>query len=576
MNEDRLARDVKGLIEESTGESVEVSASGGIVTLAGTFSSLDKAIDAGHMAAEQQGVRQVVSDIDYPGAIAYQAPRKVSDELSGRQFDVVVIGGGVIGVALARELARFNLSIAVIERHDDLGMDQTFHSCAMVHPAVTAEHGTLKWEMNYKSNAMWDDLARELDFGFKRIGTLIVAESENDEQVLPYIAEAARKHNDPDPTLLSRKGLDKVEPGLAPHVRKGIHVWNTGIVSVFDLVLAYAENAMLNGVEFFVNTPAIGVTVEDQAVTGVTTARGHVTADIVVNAAGLYSDRVAESAGDRFFTIHPRRGETLIFDKAYQPVRTVLGTVSMAASRTSPYSKGGGIIPTVEGNLQFGPTAKEVVDREDTATTCAAFDELFGRFAPVLERLKPDYERPRGSNVITHFAGCRAATYKEDFIIEPSRKIRGLVHAAGIQSPGLASAPAIAARIREIFVDEWNPAERDNYTPQRKAVVRFSNLGRREQHRLVKEDPLSGHIVCRCESVTESEVVGSLHGEMPATTVDGVKRRTRAGMGRCQGGFCLPRIMEIMSREMGVDKGAVTKKDGRSFVLDGRTKKVLR
>ncbi len=576
MDQDKLARDIRGSIEEATGESAEVSVSDGIATLIGRFTSLDKVVDAGHIAGEHEHVRQVVNDIDYPGKPQFAVPQKTSDELTGEEFDVVIVGGGVIGVAVARELSRYDLRTAVIERHDDLGMDQTFHSCAMIHPAVTAEHGTLKWEMNYKGNAMYDQVAQELGVSFQRIGTLIVAESENEEVILPFIVDAVKKHKDPDPRELSRKELDIIEPGLAPNVRKGLHIWNTGIVSVFQLVLAYAENAMANGVRFFLNTSVTGIDVEDGSVKAVKTTRGDIKTGILVNTAGLYSDRIAEFAGDRFFTIHPRKGETVIFDKSYQPVRTVLASVSMAASRTSRYSKGGGIIPTVDGNLQFGPSAQEVTDREDTSSTCDALETLFQKFAPVLERLKPDYEKPDKGKVITHFAGCRAATYKEDFIIERSRHVKGLVHVAGIQSPGLASAPAIAERARDIIVDEWKPTEKNEYEPVRKAAIRFSDMERKERDRLVRTDPLSGHIVCRCENVTEAEVVDALHKGIAATTVDGVKRRTRAGMGRCQGGFCLPRVLEVISRETGNAKGSITKCGGRSFVLGSRTKEERR
>jgi len=568
-----LAREIQGEIEKATGEQVAVSMRDGIARLRGRLSSHQTALDAGHLAGSFDRVREVVNGIVFPGEMRFKSPRKVSEELTGRKFDVVIVGGGVIGLAVARELSQFNLSIALFERHNDLGMDQTAHSNAMIHPAVQAKYGTLRWEMNYKGNPMWDETTRQLDVDFKRIGTLVVAENPEEEALLPYAVGTAIKHNDPEPKLLDRKALDRIEPGLAPNVRKGVLVWNTGIIGVFELLIAYAENALSNNVSIFLDTAVIGVQTEDFAIKAVDTTRGTVKAGLLINAAGLYADKIAEYAGDRFFTIHPRKGETVIFDKSYQPVRTVFAPVSVAAeSQESKYTKGGGIIPTTDGNLQFGPTAVEVCDREDVSTTAEGCDYLFDRFAPLLERLKPDYEKPEKGKIIAQFAGCRAATYKEDFIIEPSKKVRGLVHVAGIQSPGLASTPAIAERVKEIVREERHPSVNDKFNPVRKKQVRFSELSLKEQDELIRANPRYGHIVCRCENVSEEEVVRALNGEIAAKSLDGVKRRTRAGQGRCQGGFCMPRIVEIASREMNVGKEHVTKSEGKSYVLHRRTK----
>ena len=573
MGDEQLAGTIQGEIEKATGEKAVVSVSDDIVRLRGRFSSNESTVDAGHLAASFEQVRGVVNDVVFPGKARFIRPRKISDELTGKEFDVVIVGGGVIGLAVARELAQFNMSIGLIERHNDLGMDQTTHSCAMIHPAIQAEYGTLKWEMNYKGNAMWGQAASQLDVDFKRIGTLIVAENPDEEILLPFVLDTAIKHKDPEPKLLDREGLDRVEPGLAPNVRQGVLVWNTGIISVFELVIAYAENAMANGVSLFLDTSVIGVQTEDSSIRAVDTTRGTIKAKILINAAGLYAEKIAEYAGDRFFTIHPRKGETIIFDKSYQPARTVLAPISLAAEATkSKYTKGGGIIPTTDGNLQFGPTAEEVCDREDVSSTAEGFDSLFNRFAPMLERLKPGYEKAERGKIITHFAGCRAATYKEDFIIEPSRRVRGLVHAAGIQSPGLASTPAIAERVREIVGEGWHPGANPRFEPTRVRGRRFSELDLKGQDECIRGNHLYGHIVCRCENVSEAEVVKSLHGGVAARSVDGVKRRTRAGQGRCQGGFCMPRVLEIISRETGTKKESVTKSEGKSYILSKRTK----
>jgi len=568
-----LSRELQGEIERATGEQVAVSMIDGIARLRGRVSSHQTSVEAGHLAGSFDKVREVVNDTVFPSKMRFKAPRKISEELTGREFDVVIVGGGVIGLAVARELAQFNLSIALLERHNDVGMDQTTHSNAMIHPAIQAKHGTLRWEMNYKGNPLWDEITRQLNVDFERIGTLVVAENPEEEALLPYAVDTAIKHNDPEPKLLDRKGLDSIEPGLAPNVRKGVLIWNTGIVAVFELLVAYAENALSNGVSIFLDTAVTGVQTEDLTIKAINTTRGTVKAGLLINAAGLYADKIAGYAGDRFFTIHPRKGETIIFDKSYQPVRTVFTPVSIAAeSRESKYTKGGGIIPTTDGNLQFGPTAIEVCDRENVSTTSEGCDSLFDRFAPLLEHLKPDYEKPDKGKIIAQFAGCRAATYKEDFIIEPSKRVRGLVHVAGIQSPGLASAPAIAERVKEIIREERHPSINDKFNPVRKGHVRLSKLSLKEQDGLIGANPRYGHIVCRCENVSEEEVVQSLNGEIAVRSLDGVKRRTRAGQGRCQGGFCMPRIVEIASRELGIGKENVIKSEGKSYVLSRRTK----
>jgi glycerol-3-phosphate dehydrogenase len=573
MENEKLARTIKGEIAQATGEEITVSARDGIAELSGQSRSLQNAVDAGHIAAGSEQVREVVNDIDYPGKIPVVLPSKISDELTGREFDVVIVGGGVIGLAIARELSRFDLRIALIERHHDLGMDQTAHCNAMIHPALLTERGTLKWEMNYKGNAMWDEVASQLDVDFKRIGTLVVAENPDEELFLPGVVDLAKSQNDPEPKVLDRKGLDRIEPGLAPNIKKGVLVWNTGVIGVFELVIAYAENAWANGVQLFLDTSATGVRVEDGSIRAVETTRGTVKTRILVNAAGLYSDKIAELAGDRFFSIHPRKGETIIFDKSYRPVQTVLATFSMVGEK-SAYSKGGGLIPTVDGNLQFGPTAEDVCDREDVSTTAVARETLFNRFAPALERVKPDYVKPDRGTIITHFAGCRAATYKEDFIIEPSKKVKGLVHVAGIQSPGLAAAPAVAERAKEIIVENWHPADNVKFEPRRRRSKHYSELDQRERMELIRSNPLYGHIVCRCEHVSEGEIAKALHGDIAARSIDAIKRRTRAGSGRCQGGFCMPRVLEIISRESNISKQMVTKSGGKSFILNGKVKQV--
>lgn len=568
----KLSKEINYRIFKEVKEKAEVRIIDNAVYLDGNVSSYDKALEAGFIAASFNKLRGVVLNLHYPSEEKIIFPEKVSDRLNGMEFDVVIVGAGVIGAAIARELSKFNLSIAVLERHSDIGVDQTAHSNGMIHPAFLTKHGTLKWEMNYKGNAMYDKVSAELDVPFKRIGTLIVAENLKEELMLFALHSLVKWHRDPSPKVLNREELDKVEPGLAQHIKKGLLVWNTGIILPFELTIAYMENAISNGVKLFLETSVTGVYTENNSIKAVRTTQGNIKTHCLINAAGLYADKIAEFAGDRFFTIHPRRGATIIFDKTYQPMKTVLGSFSMRENR-NPHSKGGGFIPTIDGNLQLGPTACEVEDREDTATTFRDINELLDKFAPILSRLKPEYPKASKDKIITYFAGARAATFKEDFIIEPSKKIKGLIYVAGIQSPGLASAPAIAERVYEIVRDEVNPDIKNEFNPVRERSKPFSEMDENEITERIKEDSLYGHIICRCEHVSEKEIVNVLHDDIPVESVDAIKRRTRAGMGRCQGGFCLPRVMDIIEQEKKLNREYITKNGGKSFILNGKTKK---
>lgn len=568
----KLSKEINYRIFKEVKEKAEVRIIDNAVYLDGNVSSYDKALEAGFIAASFNKLRGVVLNLHYPSEEKIIFPEKVSDRLNGMEFDVVIVGAGVIGAAIARELSKFNLSIAVLERHSDIGVDQTAHSNGMIHPAFLTKHGTLKWEMNYKGNAMYDKVSAELDVPFKRIGTLIVAENLKEELMLFALHSLVKWHRDPSPKVLNREELDKVEPGLAQHIKKGLLVWNTGIILPFELTIAYMENAISNGVKLFLETSVTGVYTENNSIKAVRTTQGNIKTHCLINAAGLYADKIAEFAGGRFFTIHPRRGATIIFDKTYQPMKTVLGSFSMRENR-NPHSKGGGFIPTIDGNLQLGPTACEVEDREDTATTFRDINELLDKFAPILSRLKPEYPKASKDKIITYFAGARAATFKEDFIIEPSKKIKGLIYVAGIQSPGLASAPAIAERVYEIVRDEVNPDIKNEFNPVRERSKPFSEMDENEITERIKEDSLYGHIICRCEHVSEKEIVNVLHDDIPVESVDAIKRRTRAGMGRCQGGFCLPRVMDIIEQEKKLNREYITKNGGKSFILNGKTKK---
>lgn len=571
MNDSNLSREIRSEIKHTIGEDVDVSLNDAIATLKGYVSTYEHVVEAGFTAAKFHRVFEVVNDLDYPGKTPFVPLPEQSDELQGMHFDVVIGGAGVVGGAIARALSRYNLRIALLEARDDVGTMQTGHCNGLIHPALPTKYGTLKWEMGYKGNEMYTKLSEELGFELKRIGTLVLTETLREAILSPVVIPMARRHRDPTPILLSRKELDKLEPGLAPNIRRGILLRNTGVVSPFEVTVALVENAIENGVSLFLGTSVIGLFIEDGAIRGVRTTRGTLSTGLFINASGLYSDIIAGFANDRFFTIHPRLGETLIFDKLYQPVNNFIGASSLKTNE-NPHSKGGGLIPTIDGNLQAGPTAVEVPDREDVSVSGDSVKMLIERINEGLSMIKPQEPPIDKSKIITYFAGCRAPTYKEDFIIEPSKKVKGLIHIAGIQSPGLTAAPAIAERVVEIIRDSYKIEEKESFNPYRRKVKVVRSMDNAERQEFVKEHPLYGHIICRCEEVSEGEVVDILHGPIDIRTIDSVKRRLRAGMGRCQGGFCLTRVMEIISREKGIPFEEVRKNGPGSFIVKEKTK----
>ncbi|RLF42902.1 MAG: FAD/NAD(P)-binding oxidoreductase, partial [Thermoplasmata archaeon] len=315
------------------------------------------------------------------------------------------------------------------------------------------------------------------------------------------------------------------------------------------------------------NTEVVDIEVEGGRVKSVVTTKGTIDADFVINVAGLFADEIAEMAGAREYTIHPKKGSTLLFDREYGHYAN--HSMSMLKFPRMEHYKGGGIMLTVDGNIQWGPTIAEVGDKEDRAVTSEEIEQIFQYFSPLM----PSFPKKA---VIAYFAGLRAATFTEDFFIEPSKKVKGFVHVAGIQSPGLAASPAIAKMVLGILRDEGlEMREKENFNPFRKKPLVFRELSKEEKKKAIEKNSLYGKVVCRCEQVTEGEVVDAIHSPIPALSVDAVKRRTRAGMGRCQGSFCLPRIAKIIAREANIPVEEVVKNSENSKLFVGKAKCLL-
>ena len=572
MSDKEIVQKLKDQISQDSVLSklqLKISCEDGTVYLEGEAEKWEQVVALGHLAAGVAGVRGVVNRVWPKSLPRPKKKRKIKEKASwdGMKVDVVIAGAGIVGAAIARKLSRFDLEVVVVEKEGDVAWGQSKANPGWVHAfaGVDVDPGSLKAKLCVRGNAMYDKLAQELDFPFKRIGLLAVVTEEELLPLLDFVEDLAKQHVVPVEIIRDRKEIFRREPRITEKALAALFFPTYGSTSPYLVTIALMENAGANGVRLLLDTEVTDVMVEGGQIKGVVTDRGKIFTKFLVNAAGLYSDEIAEMAGAREFTIHPRRGEMLIFDSEYGSLYS--HNLAPATLKTDPYTKGGGIAISVDGNSIWGPNAEEVAYKEDTGTTRRGMEtvwEKFSRFVPNIPK----------EAMITAFAGLRAATYTEDFRIAPSRKVKGLINVAGIQSPGTASAPAIAEMVLEILRKEgFHLEEKPDFNPIRKALPSFRSLTNKEREELIAEDPKYGHVVCRCEHVTEGDVVGAIR--RGATTVDGIKFRTRAGMGRCQGGFCGPRVVIILARELKISPTEVTKKGSGSNLLIGETKSLI-
>ncbi|MDT8903052.1 NAD(P)/FAD-dependent oxidoreductase [Anaeroselena agilis] len=475
---------------------------------------------------------------------------------SNDRTDVIIVGGGIVGAAIARELAKYDLNVLLLERHPDLAMETTKANSAILHAGFDASPGSLKALLNVRGNELFRQLQADLGLELKLTGSLVVATSAAEMDAIGELYSRGGENGVPGLKILSREQVLDIEPNLTEQTLGALHAPTAGIISPFGAALAFAENAALNGVKIIRECPVTAIAVTDGRIAGVHTPHGFIAARFVVNAAGVGADTVSRLAGDDSFRIKPRKGEYLLFDKkASCLVKTVVFPTP------TKVSKGILVSPTVHGNMFVGPNALDCRDADDVDTSAAGLAEIVAG----AEKLVPGI--PVGAS-ITQFAGLRAVADGGDFIIGPSPAVGGLVHAAGIQSPGLTAAPAIAERVAAVLRDlglEMKPNRRFN--PVNPPRVLFSELDAAARQALIRENPLYGRVICRCETITEGEIVAAIHSVCGARTVDGVKRRTRAGMGRCQGGFCGPRVTAILARELSLPVTAVRKDTVGSYLF---------
>ncbi|MEM2920800.1 MAG: NAD(P)/FAD-dependent oxidoreductase [Candidatus Bathyarchaeia archaeon] len=474
--------------------------------------------------------------------------------------DVVVIGAGIVGAWIARELAKYDLATVVVEKESDVAQGASKANTAILHAGYDPEPGTLKAALCVRGNQLYDELAEQLHISIKRTGSLVVAFSDEETDVLRELLRRGIENGVQGLRIVDRDELRAIEPNLNPASIAGLYTRSAGIVNPFEAVLACAEEASLNGVRFILDTEVTGFTISDREVKEVATTHGRICTEIVVNASGVYADTVAGEAGLKTFKITPRKGEYMVLDPN---IGDIVHTVLFPIPTT--VSKGITVTPTTDGNILIGPTSEEIQDRTDVSTTQEGLKKVLTESQKLVPSISP-------RDVIRVFAGIRAVSDTNDFIIESSKDVEGFINVAGIQSPGVTAAPAIAEMVVKIVGELVNLRPKE--TVRRRHCVRsFRDASLDERRQLFQIDHRYGRVVCRCETVTEAEIVDAIHRVPGARTVDGVKVRTRAGMGRCQGSFCGPRVLEILCRELELHPSQVTLRGGGSWLLIGRCKR---
>jgi len=479
-------------------------------------------------------------------------------------YDVIIIGGGAVGTAVARELSQYQLKIALVEKNSDVCEGTTKANSAIVHGGFDAKPGTLKARFNVRGNELIRRLAPQLEFHFRQIGSLVVAFSDEEMAEIKKLYDRGLANNVPELELWDREKTLREEPNLSPETRGALFSGTAGVVCPFSMTFAFIENAVTNGAELICDAEVTAIEKTggtQDPVFSVTTEKGVLTSRYVVNAAGLYSDKVAAMVGDHDYTILPRKGEYRVLDK-------VTGDIVRRVIFQAPTKMGKGILvsPTYDNNIIAGPTAEDVDDREDTSTTIFGIDKI-DTFA---KKSVPSLDFKK---TIRTFTGVRARPDTDDFMIYASKNAKGFIHAGGIESPGLTSAPAIAEYVAELLQQEGAVLKKKaGFIAERKAIPRFAHLSNEERAALIAKNPLYGRVICRCETVTEAEIVEAIHRPAGARTVDGVKRRVRPGTGRCQGGFCAPRVLEILSRELQLPMEKILKSNRGTEIVLGALK----
>ena len=482
-------------------------------------------------------------------------------------YDIVIIGAGVVGSAIARELSRYNASICVIEKEEDVCNGTSKANSAIIHAGFDAKPDSLKAKLNVRGNELMSKLSEELDIPFTRNGSIVVCTKGQDRNALNELLEKATNNKVPGCRIIERHELIELEPNISDDVTCALLAPTGGIVCPFHMTMAFAENANVNGVTFYLNTKVTKIEKSEngykiETIQTDTHEMKTYETKVVINAAGVYADELNNMVSEHKLHITARKGEYCLLDK--DAGSHVKHTIFQLPSKMG---KGVLVTPTVHGNLLVGPTAVDVDDKEALNTTGEGLASLAVTSAFSVKNIPM-------RQVITSFSGLRAHEDCNDFVIGESEDAKGFVNVAGIESPGLTSAPAIGEMVATLVKDMLSLTEKDNFVAERKGIVHPEELSLEERNTLIKKQPAYGNIICRCEMISEGEILDAIHRPLGARSLDGVKRRTRAGMGRCQAGFCSPRTMEILERELKMSMFDITKNGVGSNIAIGYNKEI--
>ncbi|AZT90755.1 FAD/NAD(P)-binding oxidoreductase [Caldicellulosiruptor changbaiensis] len=470
-----------------------------------------------------------------------------------RIYDVAVIGAGVVGMSILRELTRYRLKVCSLEKMEDVAEGASKANSGIVHAGYDPIEGTKKARFNVEGNNIFADVCNELDVEYKMIGSLVVAFDDYEINVLEELLQRGKRNGVKGLEIKSQEWVFENEPNLSRNIKAALFAPYSGITNPYKLTVALFENAIQNGADVIFRFEVCKIEKDGDYFVVHSADSRFIKTRVLINCAGVHADEISKMAGAKLFKIYPRRGQYYILDKPEKmPVARVIFQV--------PTEKGKGILvtPTVDGNVLVGPNSEYIDSKDDTATTQEGLDEVFEKARKVLPSLSK-------RDVITIFSGIRATPDTHDFIIEEDEDVKNFINVAGIESPGLTASLAIGRYIAELVSRKLNAKRNLNFNPYREDIKRFSKLSDEEKERMIKLYPSFGNIVCRCELVSEYEIVEAI--KRGARTIDGIKRRTRAGMGRCQGGFCTPRVIDILSRELGVSKTQITKFGKGSYIL---------
>lgn len=478
-----------------------------------------------------------------------------------QKTDVLIIGAGAVGCAIARELSKYQLDIIVVDKNEDVGGDASKSNSAIIHTGYDAKPETLESRLVVAANPMYSKLTKDLDIPFDVVGAILPAITDEQFEKLPAIKQKAMKNSVYDVEYLTAKQILEMEPNINPEVKGGLYIPRESIIDPFLMVIALAENAVVNGATFMLETKVLDIIVEDDTVKYVKTTKGSIHAKYIINAAGLHCDDIAQMVGKDDYCVNPRKGQFFILDK-----NTSCKVNKIVLPIPTKLTKGKLMCPTIHGNMLVGPTAEDLTDKCDKSTTSEGLKSVFDD----VKRLVPKVNL---SDTITQYSGLRPNRNPEGLNIDVYDDLKGYINLSGIRSTGLTASVAIGKYVANLMIEMGMYAEfKTDFVEKRKGITLIRECSADEQEKLIKDDPRYGHIICRCETVSEAEIVQAIHSPIPAKSVDAIKRRLRAGMGRCQGGFCGPKIIDILVRELGVEASEINKNEKKSYMITGKVK----